>query len=186
MSKSSHGVAIGADSVRFERLFPGPIERVWAYLAESDKRAQWLAAGEILPRVGAEAELRFHHASLSPAIVPTPEQFKAMENGISSHHRVTRYEPPTALGITWGDQDAPSQVLFELSAEGEQVRLTVTHTRLPGRGKMVMASSGWHTHLDILAERLAGHTPPAFWTVFNELQKEYAGRLDSDAPAAGN
>ena len=165
MTKQSHGVAIGADAIRFERLFPGPIERVWAYLAESDKRAQWLAAGDIPPRVGAQAQLHFHHAGLSPTRVATPEPFKAMENGVTSQHRVTRYEPPHALGITWGDQDAPSQVLFELSAEGDQVRLTVTHSQLPNRGKMVNASGGWHTHLDILAQRLAGETPPAFWTV---------------------
>lgn len=177
MSKQNHGEKIGADAVRFERLFPGPIERVWAYLAESDKRAQWLAAGDIPPRVGAEVELRFHHASLSPTKVPTPESFKAMENGISSHHKVTRYEPPHALGITWGDQAAPSQVLFELSAEGGHVRLTVTHTRLPDRTKMVMSSGGWHTHLDILAERIAGNTPAAFWTEFSRLQKEYAERF---------
>jgi uncharacterized protein YndB with AHSA1/START domain len=177
MSKQNQGVATGPDTVRFERLFPGPIERVWAYLAESDKREQWLAAGEIPPRVGAEAQLRFHHASLSPAMVPTPEQFKAMENGVTSRHRVTRYEPPRALGITWGDQDAPSQVLFELSTEGAQVRLIVTHTRLPNRGKMIMASGGWHTHLDILAERLAGNTPPAFWTVFLQMQEEYRKRF---------
>ena len=177
MTRQNHGVAIGADTIRFERLLPGPIERLWAYLAESDKRAQWLAAGEIPPRVGAEAELRFHHASLSPTKVPTPELFKAMENGISSQHRVTRYEPPHALGITWGDAQAPSQVLFELSAEGDQVRLIVTHSRLPDRTKMVMASGGWHTHLDILAQHLAGNTPPAFWTEFGRLQQEYARRF---------
>ena len=177
MSKQNHGVAVGPDTVRFERVFPGPIERVWAYLAESDKRAQWLAAGDIPPRVGAEAQLRFHHASLSPTKVPTPEPFKAMENGITSLHRVTRYEPPHALGITWGDEDMPSHVLFELSAEGNQVRLVATHTRLPSHGKKIMASGGWHTHLDILAERLAGNTPAPFWTAFLKLQEEYNKRF---------
>ena len=32
-------------TVRIERLLPGPIERVWAYLTESDKRRRWFAAG---------------------------------------------------------------------------------------------------------------------------------------------
>ena len=33
-------------TVKLERLLPGPIERVWAYITESDKRAKWLCAGE--------------------------------------------------------------------------------------------------------------------------------------------
>ena len=40
-------------TIRFERLLPGPVERVWAYLVESTKRATWLAAGEFDLRVGA-------------------------------------------------------------------------------------------------------------------------------------
>ena len=32
-------------SLRLQRRLPGPIERVWAYLTEPDKRATWLAGG---------------------------------------------------------------------------------------------------------------------------------------------
>ena len=35
--------ATATDTVRLERLLPGPIERVWAYLTEPDKRATWFA-----------------------------------------------------------------------------------------------------------------------------------------------
>jgi len=28
-------------TMRLERLLPGPVERVWAYLTESEKRAAW-------------------------------------------------------------------------------------------------------------------------------------------------
>jgi hypothetical protein len=28
---SDYGTLLGTDTVRFERLLPGPIERVWAY-----------------------------------------------------------------------------------------------------------------------------------------------------------
>jgi len=40
-------------TVRLERLLPGPIERVWAYLTEADKRATWFAGGMFDLRVGA-------------------------------------------------------------------------------------------------------------------------------------
>ena len=42
---SHYGERIGKTTVRFERLLPGPIERVWEYLTDSDRRATWLAAG---------------------------------------------------------------------------------------------------------------------------------------------
>ncbi|CFN67405.1 Uncharacterised protein [Bordetella pertussis] len=45
-SPDGHGARLDAQSIRFERLLPGPIERVWAWLADADKRARWLAGGE--------------------------------------------------------------------------------------------------------------------------------------------
>lgn len=44
------GEIIDRQTVRFERLLPGPIERVWAYLTELEKRrngsprATWICA----------------------------------------------------------------------------------------------------------------------------------------------
>lgn len=32
-SPDGHGARLDAQSIRFERLLPGPIERVWAWLA---------------------------------------------------------------------------------------------------------------------------------------------------------
>jgi uncharacterized protein YndB with AHSA1/START domain len=31
--------ATATDTLRIERILPGPVERVWAYLTERDKRA---------------------------------------------------------------------------------------------------------------------------------------------------
>jgi uncharacterized protein YndB with AHSA1/START domain len=47
---------LASDTVRFERTLPGPIERVRAFLTVSDKRAQWLAAGEMELRIGGSVE----------------------------------------------------------------------------------------------------------------------------------
>ncbi|MBB3059863.1 uncharacterized protein YndB with AHSA1/START domain [Microbulbifer rhizosphaerae] len=33
-----YGVMTAADTLRIERLLPGPLERVWQYLVDSDKR----------------------------------------------------------------------------------------------------------------------------------------------------
>jgi uncharacterized protein YndB with AHSA1/START domain len=102
--------------VRIERLLPRPIERVWAYLTESDKRAKWLASGTMDPSVGSSLTLRFDHDSLSARKAPTPERFKQGECMQPTHHEVTRFEPPTVLAMTWqGGANGPSEVTFELS-----------------------------------------------------------------------
>jgi hypothetical protein len=48
----------GAQAVRFERLLPGPIERVWDYLTKPDLQAE--SAAEITPRQP------FHALKLEP------------------------------------------------------------------------------------------------------------------------
>ena len=46
------GVVPEARTLRMRRVLPGPIERVWAYLTESEKRGRWLASGPMELNVG--------------------------------------------------------------------------------------------------------------------------------------
>ena len=163
---------LAADTARFERLLPGPIERVWSYLTDSDKRAQWLGSGAMEQRVGSEFQLRFDHAQLSPTPVAPPARFASIADGKTTDHRVPACQPPTLLAISWGDAQEPSEVSFELARVGEQVRLTVTHRKLKA-ADIAGVSGGWHTHLNILADRLDGHLPQPFWPVFSHLLARY-------------
>jgi len=163
---------LAADTARFERLLPGPIERVWSYLTESDKRAQWLGSGEMEQRVGSQFQLRFDHAQLSQTPLPPPPRFASIAAGKTTHHRVIACEPPILLAISWGDAQEPSEVSFELAPAGEQVRLTVTHSKLKTTD-VAGVSGGWHTHLNILEDRLDGHLPQPFWPVFSHLLTRY-------------
>ena len=54
----AHGVLIEPATLKIQRLLPGPIERVWAYLTESELRRKWLAAGEMEMKVGATLRTR--------------------------------------------------------------------------------------------------------------------------------
>lgn len=47
MTRDVFGVVTEPATSTIERLPPGAIERVWAYLTESDLRRLWLAAGEM-------------------------------------------------------------------------------------------------------------------------------------------
>lgn len=174
-----YGKIIAPNTIRFERLLPGPIERVWAYLTESEKRAKWLASGDMDLRVGGAMELHWLHTELD-TIKPDepPEKYR---NGHSMKATVTKCEPPHLLGFTWGARaEALSEVVFELSEQGNDVLLVLTHHRLPNQKDMLSVSGGWHTHLDVLVEHLNGRTAPAFWAKSAGLNADYVERLRED------
>lgn len=178
MNMEKHGTIIAPSTVRFERLLPGPIERVWSYLVEPDKRAKWLASGPLEPRVGGAARLTWLHSDLDAVREPVPEEFKRYEKGHSMDATVTRCAPPRLLGFTWGaDPQRLSEVVIELSERGKDVLLVLTHERLPNRNDLLGVSGGWHTHLDILVEHLNGRTAPGFWSAHVKARKVYEERM---------
>jgi uncharacterized protein YndB with AHSA1/START domain len=173
LAMSEFGVVTEARTLRIRRVLPGPIERVWAYLTESDKRGRWLASGPMELRVGGKVELTFRNTELTGHGEPPPDKYQKYEGaGISGH--VTRCEPPRLLSHTWGEG---SEVTFELTPEGENVLLVLTHRRLPDRTTMVSVASGWHTHLGILLDRLNRREPRPFWSTHARLEAEYEKRL---------
>jgi uncharacterized protein YndB with AHSA1/START domain len=173
---SEFGVVTEARTLRIRRALPGPIERVWAYLTESDQRGRWLASGPMELRVGGKVELTFRNTELSAHSEPAPDKYRKYE-GASFQGRITRCEPPRLLSYTWSDG---SEVTFELSPEGENVLLVLTHRRLPDRATMVRVASGWHTHLGILVDQLEGREPRPFWSTHARLEAEYEKRLPAD------
>jgi uncharacterized protein YndB with AHSA1/START domain len=174
---SKYGERIDDSTVRFERLLPGPLERVWEYLTDSDKRATWLAGGKTELRVGGKTELHFHNASLSskPDVEP-PEKYRDMPEKLSFGGTVTRCEPPYMLAYTWDYEDEQSEVTYELEDLGDKVRLVLTHRRLASLDEVLSVCGGWHTHLDVLEDVLAGREPEAFWKMHAPIGAEYERR----------
>lgn len=174
------GVVTAARTVRLQRVLPGPIERVWAYLTESEKRGTWLASGAMELRVAGRVELNWRNAELTPHAETPPDRFKS-EDGSAVRGRITRCDPPRLLSYTWGeDPKDASEVTFELTPRGEEVLLELTHRRLPDRTTMVSVASGWHTHLGILVDRLNDRAPLPFWATYLRLETEYEKRLPVD------
>lgn len=173
-----YGVVPEAGAVRFERILPGPIERAWSYLTDSERSGTWLAAGPMELCVGGAVELHFRQGELSPHAQPTPERYRTADGDNCVSGRITRCEPPTLLSYTWGEGTGDaSEVTFELIPQGEEVRLVLTHRRLGDRATMVNVAGGWHTHLAILGDRLADAEPRPFWSTHARAEREYAGRL---------
>ncbi len=180
-----YGVVTALDTVRIERVLPGPIERLWTYLTDAEKRGLWLSSGPMELRPGGSVQHRFRNSELTGHDGTPPEKYA--QHACESMHGGTMIEcqPPTLLHYTWGGSEDPSEVRFELSPRGAEVLLVVTHTRLATRGEMISVASGWHTHLEILAARLRGATPPGFWPTHTRLETEYDARIPQQAGRRG-
>jgi uncharacterized protein YndB with AHSA1/START domain len=167
----AYGELIEPATLRIERLLPGPIERVWAYLTESDLRRQWMAAGEMEMKAGAPFELVWRNNELTDPPGARPAGFPDEHR---MEGRITELDPPRKLGITWGSTGGVS---FELEPKGNEVLLTVIHRRLPDRPILLNVSAGWHMHLDILVARATGKEPAPFWDGWSRLRAEYDRRV---------
>ncbi len=175
---NEYGEMLDERTVRFERLLPGPIERVWAYLTESDKRARWLCGGDVETRNGGHVDMHFHNMSLSSkGDIPRPEKYKAMSEKISFEGEVKRCEPPYVLAHTWEFGDESSLVCYELSEQGDKVKLVLTHRKLESRDTVLSVSGGWHTHLNLLADVLQGSPLRPFYRMQQQYESEYGERL---------
>lgn len=170
---NAYGTIVAADTVRIERLLPGPVERIWSWLTESDKRQLWLASGDMQLAPGGAVEFVFRNSELTKNDVPPPPKYAGMAGPATLQVTVLACELNRRLALQWGAGPAASEVTFDLVPKGDKVLLTVTHRRIPDREEMLSISSGWHTHLDILADRLAGREPAGFWATHTRLEAEY-------------
>ena len=158
------------DTVYLERLLPGPIERVWAHLADGDLRRRWLAAGDMPAHAGGTFELTWRNDELTTPPGHRPDGFDAEHRMAST---VTLFDPPHRLAFTWG----PGEVTFTLEPRGDKVLLAITHRGISDHRNVLMIGPGWHAHADVLAARLDDETPAPFWDHWTQLREEYRQRL---------
>jgi uncharacterized protein YndB with AHSA1/START domain len=170
---NNYGQLIAPDTLQFERILPGPIERVWEYLTDPEKRRKWFAGGPMELSQNGPIEFHFKHDELSESDDPIPEKYANMKEGTKSDAKVLKLEPPNLLVIEW-----EGVVTFELSEQEEKVKLVLTHEKLAhGKDARVGTLAGWHTHLNILVDHLEGRSTKGFWSVHMPLEGEYAERL---------
>jgi uncharacterized protein YndB with AHSA1/START domain len=169
--ETDYAALVAPQTVRIQRRLPGPIERAWAYIADSDLRRQWLAAGDMSGGEGSTFELVWRNDELTDPPGDKPE-------GFGEEHRkrstVTRYDPPRGLAVTWGDAGS---VEIELERAGDDVLLTLVHRNISDHRNLLMIGAGWHMHLDVLVARASGKMPSPFWDGWRRLHDEYARRI---------
>ncbi len=151
-----HGKIVATEvgyRLAFTRDLAASAERVWRMLTDPADRATWLFDGIIEPRVGGVVDLfdSYHHIT----------------------GRVTAWDPPNLLALTWSSPDAPQgEVRFELTdLTPETCRLRLVHsTGCDARPRSLAA--GWHALLDRLHQGMAG-TSSDDSRSFADLNREY-------------
>lgn len=166
-SPDAYGTLVEPTTLHLQRRLSAPVERVWAYLTDSDLRRQWLAAGVMDLTPGTGFELVWRNDELSETPSQRPEGFPEEHR---MQCRILEVDPPHRLVITWGVQ---SEVTFTLEQQGSGTLLTLLHRRVPDRGALLNVSAGWHAHLDAMAARLEGRSIGAFWPAWAALKQDY-------------
>ena len=170
-SRDAYGTLIEPATLKIQRLLPGPIERVWAYVTDGELRRKWLAAGTMEMRAGSSFELVWRNDELTDPPGNKPDGF-GEEHRMQS--RITELDPPRKISFTWSET---GDVTIELEEIGDDVLLTLIHRRLPNRNYMLGVSAGWHMHLDVLVARARGEEPQPFWDGWLRLKQDYDRRL---------
>lgn len=135
------GIFEKAAAVRFTRPLPGPMERVWDFIAMPGRLPEWFGAGVLEPRAGGTVRLMGGHV-----------------RGV-----VTQWEPPSKLAYTWnvfgpGEVKSPypeSYLTLTLEPKGDETLLTLMHLPVLEQFEKQNAM-GWHTYLDMLAAATRG------------------------------
>lgn len=161
------GTLTEGTALRMQRRLPGPLERVWSYLTDSELRRQWLAAGPMDLRPGASFELVWRNDELSASAAERPDGFSAESRAVCRFEEV---EPLRRLRYVWPDV---GEVTFELEPDGDTVMLTLTHRRLSGERLVLNVCAGWHAHLARLVALMEGTAPPSLWATWKRLRDDY-------------
>ncbi len=167
----AYGVMTEPTTLRIERLLPGPIERIWAYLTESDLRKKWLASGLMDLKMGTSFEFTWRNDELGTLAGKRPE---GMREEHSMTCQILSVDAPRKLVFTWGEK---AEVSWELEPQGKKVLFTVIHRRITDRDVLLSVSAGWHAHLDTLVAAVDGKAASPFWDRWSGLRPEYEKRL---------
>lgn len=146
---------------QLERHFPHPIEALWAMLTEPAALAQWLAPGQIEPRVGGAVKIDF------------------ADSGSVIDSRVIAYEPPQLLAYDWNHGNEPARPLrWELASTGQGTCLRLI-LGIPAGEDAAKACAGFAAHLEMLAAALEG-VPIRFpFDLYLAARKAYGALLQS-------
>ena len=170
------GRATAPDTFVLERTLKAPIDRVWSYFVDADKRSRWFTGGDTLSANGQAFSILFAHRNITNE--KPPERWAQMESGeFAMTGRVLAFDPPHLLAITWGDgEEHVSEVRFAFEARGDETLLTLIHTKIDTLEHTRDFAGGWTAHLETLAGVLDGKPTNRFWADVVAAHEAYETR----------
>ena len=143
-------------TLRFERVFPAAREVVWAALTDPDQLEKWFFRIQGSIEAGGSIVIPWDEPGLASTIV--------------------EFEPMKTIAWTWHNPGEPESIVrFELFDDGDATRFVLRHS-LP----IIMANeptdtlAGWHEHVNVLADLVAGTEREWSWETWRALKDEYA------------
>jgi SAM-dependent methyltransferase len=179
----THEEIEGQHVLSFERRLRHSIERVWAAITEPEELRAWLARAEIEPREGGRIALEWENSvTADEAARYGIEGVDTSGEAPTMQGTITRFDPPRLIEY---DTDIHGTLRWELREDPAGCVLSFINTLPPvdetGRAQ---ALAGWHIHLDLLDEALAGgQTDWANWPIerWAEIRDHYAEAIAARA-----
>lgn len=171
--REEFGTQLENGALQFVRDLPGPIDRVWRFMVDPEKRALWFAGGTTGDKVGDEFVWDFDHGKISDE--PLPDKWSDLAGGMQARGRIVAIEPPRLLEVFSFEDSLTTR--FELSEVGDRVRLVLTQQPPTNYEDLVSTAAGWQACLGVLLDRLSDRKPRGFWTEHESASELYRERL---------
>ncbi len=169
------GETIGADTFRLERRLKAPIEKVWSFFVDADKRGRWFTSGDDLAGLDQAFTFAFSHHKITDE--KPPARWAEMDGSKPDpimNGRILAYDPPRLLAFTWGDDgESQSEVRFEFTAQGDETTLVLTHSKIDTLENARDFAGGWTAHINTLVSALDGQSTNHFWADVVSAHQHY-------------
>jgi uncharacterized protein YndB with AHSA1/START domain len=137
-------------TLRYERRFPHPPEKVWKAITDPNQVSQWFSTtAKIDARLGGTLE----YISVPVGFRRTGRILEWNPPYVFEHEMRVDPHPQLPKG------DAESVVRWQLVRDGNDTIVTATHSRL-AKDSSLRFAIGWHSFLDRLAAQLNGENLP--------------------------
>lgn len=164
-----YGTQLEDGSMRFVRMVQGPVDRVWAYLVDPDKRAQWLCGGTSGQKPGDSFTLAFDNSKLGEGTESEKDPSRGSPHQMSAEMTISK--PHRLLAFRWNG----AETRFELEEADNTVKLTVIQSPPTELSQRIGMATGWHTHLGVLVAVLQDEQALSFWPAFDMAKSHYEG-----------
>lgn len=165
--REDYGTQLEDGSMRFVRDLPGPIERVWEYLVDPDKRALWFCGGTMADDPGSAFTLAFRNADLNHE--SGGDNCAADDKPIDIEAVLVEIDTPRLLIFRWTDVETR----FELEEQGDRVQLVLIQPPPDDLAERVGMAAGWHSHIGLLVDILAGEPPRSLSPEYDAAEPHY-------------